>query len=472
MKLSRLLVLLILTISCSKEEIIYEEIITNYPNSIEVSVTPIQIQHQYASKIILGLDIAVNGAVNFLDNTGSEHLILTPSPSRWSLAESVPLPAMVFKKTGGIWLNPQYFDNINMGMGGRDVFEFGQGGWLWADTGPEITDAPHPMNHLYISKTENQVTSWTQVSKYKSFYHGGSAGDLNYDGLLDVVGINLTPSENPDGERIHTYLQNTDGSFTQKKIIDVTVGTSDCMYSVNPPANCPSFAGSSILVHDVDNDGFPEIIKGSSIRFDTDLIQNSLEIYTDKDKDGIYSMLEFTPLMSYWLDSNFSASQIKPYDFDRDGDDDLFIFFENTRTEGLFSLGILRNKGNGTFEDTGVKFPLPQSAYNAREFELLDFDYDGDLDIVFNLLADWNDQTDDIMNPSTDEVRLSNLILENTNGTFEKSSKDITVKIDNTKTIGFLKAVEINGVVKFIGIQRIQPYSEGNINILEITLNR
>ena len=357
-----------------------------------------------------------------------------------------------------------------MGMGGRDTFEYGIGSYLWADTGPEVTDSPAPMNHLYTSETVNGNVIWTQVSKYKSFYHGGSAGDLNYDGLVDFVGINLTPSENPDGERIHTYLQNKDGSYSQKKIIDVTVGSTNCMYEDNPSINCPSFAGSSILIHDVDSDGFPEIIKGSSIRFDTDIIQNSLEIYTDKDKDGIYSMLEFTPLMNYWIDTAYSSSQIKPYDYDRDGDDDLFIFFENTRTEGMFGLGILKNRGNGTFEDTGIKIDLPQSAYNAREFELLDFDYDGDLDIMFNLLVDWNDQTDEVMNPTLNTVNLNNLIWENENGSFVNSTKLNTVEIKDTKSIGFLKAVQVLGKVKYIGVQRLTPYEDGNINLIEIKL--
>jgi hypothetical protein len=462
---------IVFTIGCSKEDLLEDTIEITPPNRFEISISPVKIDHQYTSYIVLGLDIAVHGAVNYLDNTGTEHLILAPSPSRWPLAETYPLPTLVFNKQQGSWSNPQYFNDINMGMGGRDVFEFGQGGWLWADTGPEIIDAPYPMNHLYVSKTVNRVTSWTQVSEYKSFYHGGSAGDLNYDGLLDVVGINLTPSENPDGERIHTYLQNQDGSFTQKRIIDVTVGTSDCMYSDSPDANCPSFAGSSVLIHDVDNDGYPEIIKGSSIRFDTDRIQNSLEIYTDKDKDGMYSMLEFTPLMSFWLDTNYAASQIKPYDYDQDGDEDLFVFFENTRTESIFGLGVLRNKGDGRFEDTGIKIELPLSDFLAREFELLDFDYDGDLDIIFNYLPEWPTPEEYIFNTVTNEVDLSKLIWENVNGTFQRTSQDLKVTVPDTKTIGFLKGMEVNNQFKFIGIQRLEPYSDGNVNILEIKFN-
>ena len=471
MKITRVLLCAILVSSCSKEEISIEQTLITEPSNLQVEITPINIQHQYTSKILLGLDIAVNGAVNYLDNTKTEHLILTPSPSRWSLAESVPLPTMVFKKIQGIWETPQYFDNINMGMGGRDVFEFGEGSWLWADTGPEIIDAPAPMNHLYISKTVNQVTTWTQVSQYKSFYHGGSAGDLNYDGLLDVVGINLTPSENPDGERIHTYIQNIDGSFTQQKLIDVTVATTDCMDSSNPGANCPSYAGSSVLVHDVDNDGFPEIIKGSSIRFDTDIIQNSLEIYTDKDKDGVYSMLEFTPLMSFWLDTNYAASQIKPYDFDQDGDEDLFVFFENTATESTFGLGVLRNKGDGHFEDTGIQIYLPINEYLAREFELLDFDNDGDLDLIFNFLKTYPAPTGYILDTASNKVNLSNLIWENNNGSFSKTTKDFSIEVEDISTIGFLKAFEVSGQFKFVGVQRLEPYSQGNINILEIIFN-
>ena len=465
------LLILLTIVGCSKETNQEIEIDKELQNSWpKVEISPITIQHPYQSEIILALDIAVNGALNFLDTSGKEHIILTPSPARWASAQTVPLPAISFIKNKETWEISQYFNEINMGMGGRDTYEISTGTYLWADTGPEVTDGPYPMNHLYISKTENKTTTWTQVSKYKSFYHGGSAGDLNYDGLVDVVGINLTPSENPDGERIHTYLQNTDGTFTQQNIIDVTVGNTSCMYENNPAANCPSFAGSSILIHDVNGDGNPEIIKGSSIRFDTDIIQNSMEIYTDTDRDGVYSMLEFTPLMNYWVDMDYSSSQIKPYDYDNDGDEDLFIFFENTRTEGMFGLGILRNKGDGTFEDTEVKIDLPQSAYNAREFELLDFDYDGDLDIMFNLLADWEDQTDDIMNPSTNKVTLSNLIWENINGEFSKTTKNITVQVENTAAIGFLKAVEVNQRVKYIGVQRLEPYRLGEINLLEITL--
>ena len=465
--MKKYVLLLLAMVSCSKD---MEEILpipTVNQNTSNIITTPLRINHKYTERILLAMDISVNSAPDFIDPSGNEVILLAPSPARWPLAETLPLPVISLVKKSNVWSIEEYFDNINMGMGGRDIFEFGPGGFLWADTGPEIIDAPDPMNHLYISKTNNGKTSWTQVSTYKSFYHGGSAGDLNNDGLLDVVGINLTPSENPDGERIHTYIQNLDGSFTQRKIIDKTIASYTC-----PPGeeNCPGFAGSSVLVHDIDNDGFPEIIKGSSIRFQTDIVRNSLEIYSDKDKDGIYSMLTSVPEMSYWLNSNISSSQIKPYDYDMDGDDDLFIFFEDTATEQDFGLGILNNIGEGKFEDSGIRIDRPINELLAREFELIDFDNDGDLDIMFNLLANWRGTGDIVMDVNNNTLDLSNLIWENDNGVFHKTNKLGKLPLPSVKSLKFLKAAKVGNRVKFFGIQCLEPYSNGYINLVEIYL--
>ena len=252
----KLLALCLLVSSCAKENFIEENLITTKPITevvVPIPETPIEftfntftVNHPLSSGIWQGLDIAFNGATNFIDGTGVETILLSPSMARQPQAETINLPTIKLTKAG-YWSITDYYEDINMGMGGRSVIPINNNTFLYSDTGPEISDLPYqdwPMNHLWISTTlETGSTVWTRVSEHKSFYHSGATGDFNNDGLFDVASIHLTPSNNPDESRLHIYLQNPDGSFDQHWIIDEVIDN-----------------GAQVLVEDLDGDNLSEII--------------------------------------------------------------------------------------------------------------------------------------------------------------------------------------------------------------------
>ena len=118
------IILCLVLASCAKEDYI-EEVYTNpqpqkpIPEK-EYESTLITINHSLSSDIWQGIDIAFNGAVNFIDDTGTESILLSPSYARWPLAQTKNLPTFKLKKLNN-WIITDYYDNINMGMGGRSV---------------------------------------------------------------------------------------------------------------------------------------------------------------------------------------------------------------------------------------------------------------------------------------------------------------------------------------------------------------
>lgn len=444
--------------SCAKEDYI-EEVYTNpqpqkpIPEK-EYESTLITINHSLSSDIWQGIDIAFNGAVNFIDDTGTESIFLSPSYARWPLAQTKNLPTFKLKKLDN-WIITDYYDNINMGMGGRSVTPIGNNGFLYADTGPEVSDlnwTEWPMNHLWINKTVNGSTQWTQISDYKSFYHSGAVGDFNYDGLFDIAAIHLTPSNNPDESRLHIYLQNLDGSFEQQLIIDDIIDN-----------------GAQVLVEDLDGDNIEEIIVTSEVyQGYSSLVDSSAKIFSDPDQDGFYTKFEFIPRVNDWLKESIHVVDAKFVDYDNDGDKDLFTLFTDVNNEGYRSFSILNNNGDGSFVDSNFRIEWNDTNFHNVGFKAIDIDKDGDKDLVFNAM-NINGSNDEVFDEISNKLNLDDLVWENVNNSYINYSTDVTIDIPDVKDIKWLKGVTVGDTFKFLAVQQVDQL-QGTFNLLEFYL--
>lgn len=415
----------------------------------------ISIDHPLSSDIWLGLDIAFNGAVNFIDDIGVETILLSPSFARWPLNQTKNLPTLKLKKLGN-WTITDYFDNINMGMGGRSVIPIENHSFLYVDTGPEISDlhwTDWPMNHLWINKTVNGITHWTQISMYKSFYHSGAVGDFNHDGLFDLAAIHLTPSNNPDESRLHIYLQDTYGNFEQESIIDDVIDN-----------------GAQVLVEDLDGDNVNEIVITSEVHQGYSfLVDNSLKIFSDSDKDGFYTKLEFVPRINEWIKESIHVVDADFIDYDNDGDQDLFALFTDLNNEAYRSFGILNNNGDGSFIDSNLKIEWNDTNSHIVGFNDVDIDNDGDLDIVFNVM-NLNGVGDEVFDELKNQINLQHLVWENINNLYVKYKSELKIDIPNVKDIKWVKGVTVQDKFKFLAVQQADQL-KGTFYLLEFYLN-
>ena len=355
----------------------------------------INIDHPQSQEMIENFGITANSNVMFKKN-GVIHLISNPSNPRGEFESLLPTVHLV-KKNDTIYVSNFY--NIGMSFGGRDVQKFGTNyDFIWADHGTEVWlggGQGTPFNNIWVGKNiSEQNIEWIKVNSHRSFYHSVSSGDLNYDGLVDVVGIHMgTNSPNIiDNEPYHVFIQNSDGTFTQDYELLPSpniVPFTDCWDNFDIYGKCYGVSRGSVLITDVDGDDSPEIIGGAYNHEDIPAqVHNLLQISFDEDKDGIYERLEIVPKAGWMNFDSMGTTQLNSIDYDFDGDDDLIISFEgnydqpHNSTATFNGIQIYDNDGLGNFTFSGKEIAFDD--LRTSEFELYDIDNDGDLDIVFS----------------------------------------------------------------------------------------
>jgi hypothetical protein len=203
---------------------------------------------------------------------------------------------------------------------------------------------------------------------------GGAFLDFDEDGWQDVFLVNSTswPGRPPSRSTSALYRNNHDGTFT-----DVTARVGLGL----------SFYGMGVAAADFDNDGWTDI-------FVTGLGQSRLF----KNQGG--TRVADVTVAAGVSDPGFATSAMW-FDYDLDGRLDLFVahYVEWSIDKDLFctldgttksyctpesykgqSGRLMRNRGNGTFEDVTARAGLLDSTAKALGVALLDYNADGRMD--------------------------------------------------------------------------------------------
>jgi tetratricopeptide (TPR) repeat protein len=222
--------------------------------------------------------------------------------------------------------------------------------------------------------------------------------DIDHDGDLDIFeaksGPNLLYRNNSDG----TFLEQASkmglsdgesdsrdaafGDFDEDGDIDLLVvhgNSSNRLFSnqrqsmfqeISAACGLKSEGGSSaVTVGDYDNDGFLDLFIASD-KGEQTLYRNLRNGNFELDKK---SKQTFLPLQ------HVKACDAKFLDFDNDGFLDLFIAGESTEKDGR-GLFLFHNDGKGNFTNTSNL--LPENPKSGRQVALMDYNDDGDQDIV------------------------------------------------------------------------------------------
>jgi hypothetical protein len=213
-------------------------------------------------------------------------------------------------------------------------------------------------------------------------------GDFNGDGLLDAVIFgsnnfdgqnvnNIEDKNNPESsEKITILLNDGEGGFTSGQYL---IDGND-YYRIN------LYGGD---VGDLNNDGIDDIV--GVAKPDASWNQDDGIVILLSQPDGTFSDATSTIIDErYSIERNGENLDVLQYgsrsltigDFDGDGWNDIYLENQSSKTTAL----LFNNEGNSFGEkESGEESYLPQYArygFNHRAGDAVDFDLDGDLDII------------------------------------------------------------------------------------------
>ena len=447
MRFPALLLFLIVFTACAKEEtkpVTPTNPVTPTTPSTPVTTvknTPLVLQIPGISSSDLGssLNGSISGTTLYLKD-GVEHLIVSPT-----LFFNEPMiPAIHFIKKNNEWVYEASYTEGSMGAG-RDSEIFDDLGTIvFADHGLELRQGTWPFGNIIISKTIGERLTWSTITTERSFYHSVTTGDLNNDGLKDIIGLNMG-TKGTWNDNLHTYLQKADGTFEANKNL------------VSYNNWLGAYGAGAVLIANVLGDTRPEIIRADyGINTAYPSPRYSFAIFSYSAQTGKYEFI-VTPGVFGFATRNLGVTSMKSFDYDKDGDIDIALAYEGDQVNGI---ELWTNNGNGNFGFSNLRLEYTFNDLQFREFEIADMDSDGWQDIVLNPS---NGILFKSANFGSADIYLNNLVWKNNKGVFEKISKE--QKIPFTQVPTYVKAFVINNKLKLIGIR---GNLDGTIIITEI----
>jgi len=183
------------------------------------------------------------------------------------------------------------------------------------------------------------------------FYHSGAVGDINNDGLVDIIGYGFK-----DGKGINRptiYINNGNRKFTLSKTNTINFSQTDGYMTME--------------LYDIDNDNFLDMILG-----------NGGVIKIIKNKNGIFDVSTAKTINNDGMPLSFIF-----YDFNKDGIVD--ILANNTYDYNGYNLKLYISNGSDYIEETDKYFSKIKNTSSRtwiKWIRMFDVDKDGDLDIV------------------------------------------------------------------------------------------
>lgn len=194
------------------------------------------------------------------------------------------------------------------------------------------------------------------LSKELGYFHGGATGDINNDGLTDIV--TYSGANGPIPIRPVAYLNKGSEIFESSKQVfsNFNPGSSDNYYTVE--------------LFDIDGDGWLDLFLGG---------QEILRMIPNK--NGIFDRATAKVVQN---ETTLELMDVAFYDFDKDGRTDVLTMSNKGGYSG-YGLRLLINKPTGFVDVTKDYFDVfsgEGSGAWIKWIHLFDIDYDGDLDVV------------------------------------------------------------------------------------------
>jgi hypothetical protein len=196
----------------------------------------------------------------------------------------------------------------------------------------------------------NEV-SYQYLPDEVGFFHAGAVGDINNDGLVDIIGYGVGGSAKLKTPTV--YLNQGNRKFKLSKTNTINFNLNDGYMSME--------------LYDIDNDGYLDMILG-----------NGGIIKIIKNKNGVFDMSSAKNIQNDGMPLSFIF-----YDFNKDGNVD--ILTTNTYTYNGFNIKLYINDNQNFVDQTSKYFDMITNNSTGtwiKWIRLFDYDKDGDLDVV------------------------------------------------------------------------------------------
>jgi Tfp pilus assembly protein PilF len=323
-------------------------------------------------------DMGSGAAWGDFDNDGLDDLFVVSGGGSLELPERQRAPSVLYRNLGnGRFEKVQDFPDLRIIGMGAAWGDYDNDGWLdLVVTGYDTIVLFHN-DHGHLVRVKSFPSP-------KGFWTGVSWGDYNRDGYLDLYvcgyvkykpgqrsasgnstqfGLEVPFTLNPasyDPERNLLFRNNGDGTFTE---VAAELGVAN-----------PEGRSLSALWHDFDGDGWLDLYVANDIS-ENKLYLNRHGKFVDAGRGA-------------WVEEYRGSMGLAAGDFDRDGDDDLFISHWIAQGFALYQSLLTEQKGTGTtdlhFTDVAATTGIGQHSLQSIGWgtSFVDIDSDGWPDLI------------------------------------------------------------------------------------------
>ena len=275
------------------------------------------------------------------------------------LGEAEDSHPILFKEVNGLWEYLKSFPEIGM-EGVRNHRVINETTFVWGEasendrsiTYANITDIARPSNAWLVKVIKDDVI-FTKINSETDWFHDISYGDLDNDGLFDIV-----------WNSNHVYFQNQDGTFRLER--DVFPGTAGTVYF-------------TIEIGDLFGDSQPEIVMGAYLDAEYDWQKRGFIVYQFNQETR--KMEEVLRKQNPLLQGDLGGNHTRIIDINNDGYNDIVMGREGPGVEHGQTIEIWI--GDGTTDLIPYDVIGNYYKFFMTGFELMDVNNDNFLDIVF-----------------------------------------------------------------------------------------
>ncbi|MDB9713683.1 VCBS repeat-containing protein [Flavobacteriaceae bacterium] len=405
-----------------------------------------------SDKVVTGFNFS--GLIQFDDNN------IFFSPTNFFNYPTYPL---LHIKRDSLWNLNKVYDDMHMQVV-RDYKKLSENSFVFVDHGLEIGQEIRDqevdlsildMGEVYKFDFINDQLTRTTLSPNRGFYHSVAVGDLDLDNKVDIIAMYMAlpsdVSDNKEGTMMYMFSETDNSNYIE---------TTDKLKTLGYES---TFSGA-VIIDDFNGDSKDDLIKFSyktPVGFEAR--QEFLYSYLMMGINNESGLIEMNKRKDRFNEYpvNFGIAWARSDDVDKDGDKDLIVHME--KGNGTDMIQVWTNDGTGDFTYNQTFF-TDTSEFNSRDFEVFDFDNDGDLDVFLQPFGA-------ISYP----VDFSKYIYVNNNGVFEKYQNSIIWDFDPKSDqevipLVFLKFITIDSKPGFLGINNYN-IPDGQLEFHEFILN-